>query len=164
MIITFFIIFFKTYFCYSIKVYATNNCNKNFQINLQSIVFKNISNNFLLTVHHFCEFKSFLNFIFYRPVWSKHQLQYIVLDSLKRFLETIYIVFLIIRLFDLQSNILFVVFIWRRKYVPNVSRSFSQKTYRKSLVLNSLHGLTYFGPNKHFNCCLLSASLSGWQF
>ena len=46
---------------------------------------------FLQYILHFCEFKPFSNFIFQLPVWSKHQLQYIIPNSLT---ENIYIVFL----------------------------------------------------------------------
>ena len=109
------------------------------------------------------EFKPFLNFIFWQPVWSNRQPQYIVPNSLKS-LETrknrIYCVFdFIIWLFDLQSDILFLAFIFK-KNVPNVSHNFSQRTLQN---LSSLMVCVWFDPfwiqKAHFQCYLLLASL-----
>ena len=87
------------------------------------------------------EFKTFLNFIFWQPVWSNRQPQYIVPNSLKS-LETrknrIYCVFdFIIWLFDLQSDILFLVFIFKKK-CSKCKPQFLAKNLTKSLVLNGL--------------------------
>ena len=109
------------------------------------------------------EFKTFLNFIFWQPVWSNRQPQYIVPNSLKS-LETwkkrIYCVFdFITWLFDLQSDILFLAFIFK-KNVPNVSHNFSQRTLQN---LSSLMVCVWFDPfwiqKVQFHCYLLLASL-----
>ena len=100
---------------------------QNFQINFQSIVSKNILNNFLLAVLYFCEFKPFLNFIFPLSVWPRHQPLYIIPNSLS---EKSFIVFLTV-LFDYLIYKVIYYFLhlfFFFKYDPNVSCNFSQRT------------------------------------
>ena len=90
-----------------------------------------------LIFKRFYEFKPYLNFIFQQSVWSKHQLQYIILNNLKSFLETIYIVFLAL-LFDylIYKAIFYFLYLLFKKICCKCKPQFLTKNLGKSLVLN----------------------------
>ena len=90
---------------------------------------------FLKYIHHFCEFKPFLNFIFQLPVWSKYQLQYIIPNII---IENTYIVFLT-WLFDyLIYKVIFYLLYFFFKW-SKCKLQFLVKDLRKYLTLNGLH-------------------------
>ena len=101
---------------------------------------------------------SFLNAWFFRC-----QPQHFVPNSLKGFLETKYILFLICNrnfsswIFNVQSNVLFLVIISKKysKYKPQ----FLTEILRKSLIL--VFSLTHFG---HKNMLLLTFILNKWMW
>ena len=91
-------------------------------------------------------------FSFFNALWSKHQLEYLICNCLKRFLETTYSVFVNFRnfciwLLDLQRNI-FLVFIFKINMLQ-IQASFSRIFLTQKL---------------YFYWRLLSASVSAESF
>ena len=108
---------------------------------------------FFLQYFIFWEFKPFLIFFFFNTWFFKHQLQHLVCNNLKRFLETSRILFMTLRnfgiwIFDEESNVLFLIIILRKK----CSKFFSENL-RKFLVLNGLCFVwPILSPKIYFYC------------
>ena len=86
--------------------------------------------------------------MFLTPGFFKCQLQHLVPNNLKRFLDSIYILFMTFRnlniwnlsiwIFDVKSNVLFPVIILNKKRCSKCKPQFLAENLGKSLVLNGL--------------------------
>ena len=86
--------------------------------------------------------------MFLTPGFFKCQLQHLIPNSLKRFLDSIYILFMTFRnlniwnlsiwIFDVKSNVLFPVIILNKKRCSKCKPQFLAENLRKSLALNGL--------------------------
>ena len=120
------------------------------QLFLRIFQFSSYSTSFFESLNHFSS--SFFNAWF-----LKRQPQHLVSNNLKRFLETIYILFLsfinfYIWIFDEKINVQFLVIILKEKMCSKCKPQFLAENRRKFLILN---GLCFVWPILHLKQLLL---------